>query len=144
MKCNKKRIFSIIFAIVILFFAAFAVFLKFYNYNKESKKDFIKLENTDQIALFLLSNNLNLEEKEPVFQSKIYIPENFSETYELYAEMQENQQLPLKNYKGKAADEYIFLLNENNYAEIIISDNTLIGAITYEGSHPLNFEPIIY
>lgn len=144
MKCNKKRIFSIIFAIVILFFAAFAVFLKFYNYNKESKKDFIKLENTDQIAMFLLSNNLNLEEKEPVFQSKIYIPENFSETYELYAEMQENQQLPLKNYKGKAADEYIFLLNENNYAEIIISDNTLIGAITYEGSHPLNFEPIIY
>lgn len=144
MKCNKKRIFSIIFAIVILFFAAFAVFLKFYNYNKESKKDFIKLENTDQIALFLLSNNLNLEEKEPVFQSKIYIPENFSETYELYAEMQENQQLPLKNYKGKAADEYIFLLNENNYAEIIISDNTLIGAITYEGSHPLDFEPIIY
>lgn len=144
MKCNKKRIFSIIFAIVILFFAAFAVFLKFYNYNKESKKDFIKLENTDQIALFLLSNNLNLEEKEPVFQSKIYIPENFSETYELYAEMQENQQLPLKNYKGKAADEYIFLLNENNYAEIIVSDNILIGAITYEGSHPLNFEPIIY
>lgn len=144
MKCNKKRIFSIIFAIVILFFAAFAVFLKFYNYNKESKKDFIKLENTDQIAMFLLSNNLNLEEKEPVFQSKIYIPENFSETYELYAEMQENQQLPLKNYKGKAADEYIFLLNENNYAEIIISDNTLIGAITYEGSHPLDFEPIIY
>lgn len=144
MKCNKKRIFSIIFAIVILFFAAFAVFLKFYNYNKESKKDFIKLENTDQIAMFLLSNNLNLEEKEPVFQSKIYIPENFSETYELYAEMQENQQLPLKNYKGKAADEYIFLLNENNYAEIIVSDNILIGAITYEGSHPLNFEPIIY
>lgn len=144
MKCSKKRIFSIIFAIVILFFAAFAVFLKFYNYNKESKKDFIKLENTDQIAMFLLSNNLNLEEKEPVFQSKIYIPENFSETYELYAEMQENQQLPLKNYKGKAADEYIFLLNENNYAEIIISDNTLIGAITYEGSHPLDFEPIIY
>ncbi|MDD6085115.1 MAG: DUF4830 domain-containing protein [Oscillospiraceae bacterium] len=142
MKCNKKRIFSIIFAILILFSAAFAVFLKFYN--KESKKDFIKLENTDQIALFLLSNNLNLEEKEPVFQSKIYIPENFSETYELYAEMQENQQLPLKNYKGKAADEYIFLLNENNYAEIIISDNTLIGAITYEGSHPLDFEPIIY
>lgn len=144
MKCNKKRIFSIIFAIVILFFAAFAVFLKFYNYNKESKKDFIKLENTDQIAMFLLSNNLNLEEKEPVFQSKIYIPENFSETYELYAEMQENQQLPLKNYKGKAADEYIFLLNENNYAEIIVSDNILIGAITYEGSHPLDFEPIIY
>ncbi|MDY3258686.1 MAG: DUF4830 domain-containing protein [Ruminococcus callidus] len=144
MKCNKKRIFSIIFAIVILFFAAFAVFLKFYNYNKESKKDFIKLENTDQIAMFLLSNNLNLEEKEPVFQSKIYIPENFSETYELYAKMQENQQLPLKNYKGKAADEYIFLLNENNYAEIIVSDNILIGAITYEGSHPLNFEPIIY
>lgn len=144
MKCNKKRIFSIIFAIVILFFAAFAVFLKFYNYNKESKKDFIKLENTDQIAMFLLSNNLNLEEKEPVFQSKIYIPENFSETYELYAKMQENQQLPLKNYKGKAADEYIFLLNENNYAEIIVSDNILIGAITYEGSHPLDFEPIIY
>lgn len=142
MKCNKKRIFSIVFAIVILFSAALAIFLKFYN--KESKKDFIKLENTDQIAMFLLSNNLNLEEKEPVFQSKIYIPENFNETYELYAKMQENQQLSLKNYKGKAADEYIFQLDENNYAEIIISDNILIGAITYEGSHPLNFEPIIY
>lgn len=142
MKCSKKRIFSLIFAIAILFSIIFAVFFKFYD--KESKKSFIKLENIDSIAMFLLSNSLNLEEKEPVFQSRIYIPENFSESYISYAKMQENQQLPLKKFKGKAADEYIFKLCENKYAEIIISDNILIGAITYEDNCPLDFKPIIY
>ena len=58
--------------------------------------------------------------------------------------MQKNQQLPLEEFLGKTADEYIFRLENNMYAELILSDSVLIGAAVYSGSSPLDIQPVIY
>lgn len=103
----------------------------------------IRLESIDEMTMFLLANNLDLPESIEYEHFEIIIPETFNGLYKDFADMQESQHLPLRNYRGKSADEYIFSLDNNSFAEIIISDDILIAVSEYDGGSPLNYRPLI-
>lgn len=103
----------------------------------------IRLESIDEMTMFLLANNLDLPESIEYEHFEIMIPETFNGLYKDFADMQESQHLPLRNYRGKSADEYIFSLDNNSFAEIIISDDILIAVSEYDGGSPLNYRPLI-
>lgn len=103
----------------------------------------IRLESIDEMTMFLLANNLDLPESIEYEHFEIIIPETFNGLYKDFADIQESQHLPLKNYRGKSADEYIFSLDNNSFAEIIISDDILIAVSEYDGGSPLNYRPLI-
>lgn len=76
-------------------------------------------------------------EAEEIGSRRIIIPQNFSDSYEEYAEIQDKQGLPLRKYAGKEAE--IFTYNIKNYspesknllAELIVCDSIAVASLIY-------------
>lgn len=141
MKNTKK------FLILLSFSVACAAAFLFFNHKKE---------NTDTSDAIILTDSysreayLNLKgwDVSLVKSEKIYIPLSFEGSYQEYAQIQEKQKLPLKNYKGMEADRYVYSVNNYNgnrvvYAELLIVENRLVsGALI--GMSPDSFIKELY
>ncbi len=76
-------------------------------------------------------------EVEEIAGRNITIPNDFSDVYEEYAQLQDKQGLPLRNYAGCNATLYVY--NVKNYApenkkmlaELIVCDNTAVASMVY-------------
>lgn len=135
------------FFILLTFIAiCFAAFLIFHN-----KKDIS--ENSSQIILsdeYSRESYLNLKgwDVSLIKNEKITIPSSFDGVYQTYAQIQEKQKLPLKNYKGQQADRYVYAINNYNsdqivYAELLIVNDQLVsGALI--GLSPESFIKELY
>lgn len=76
-------------------------------------------------------------EVEEICSKNVTIPEDFSQIYEEYAQLQDKQGMPLREYAGKNAQLYMYEVK--NYspesrkllAELIVCDNTAIASMVY-------------
>lgn len=76
-------------------------------------------------------------EVEEICSRNVTIPEDFSQIYEEYAQLQDKQGMPLREYAGKNAQLYLYEVK--NYspesrkllAELIVCDNTAIASMVY-------------
>lgn len=135
--------FFILLAFVVISAAAFLIF--------HNKKDIS--ENSSQIILsdeYSRESYLNLKgwDVSLIKNEKITIPSSFDGVYQTYAQIQEKQKLPLKNYKGQQADRYVYAINNYNsgqivYAELLIVNDQLVsGALI--GLSPESFIKELY
>ena len=65
----------------------------------------------------------------------VTVPAEVTETYQIYAGLQDRQRLPLMQYAGKHGVLYTYQLeNSDLYAELLTADGILIGAQCYRSS----------
>jgi hypothetical protein len=135
MKPYKK-----ILIIAILIFTIIGCFLKFTENNKPQT---IKLTSENEIVLWLISNNIDITDSNYIECNNIIIPENTNKIFKDYKSLQNRQSIPIENFLGKEAKEYIFLLENNFFASVIICDDYLAGAMIYDAENPDLMFPII-
>ncbi len=76
-------------------------------------------------------------EVEEIAEKNITIPADFSQDYEQYAQLQDKQELPLREYAGRNAQLYVY--DVKNYspesrkmlAELLVCDDTAIASMVY-------------
>ena len=76
-------------------------------------------------------------EVEEIAEKNIVIPADFSDGYEQYAQLQDKQGLPLREYAGRNAHLYVY--DVKNYspesrkmlAELLVCDDTAIASMVY-------------
>lgn len=76
-------------------------------------------------------------EVEEIAEKNIVIPSDFSDGYEQYAQLQDKQGLPLREYAGRNAQLYVY--DVKNYspgsrkmlAELLVCDDTAIASMVY-------------
>ena len=76
-------------------------------------------------------------EVEEIAEKNITIPADFSQGYEQYAQLQDKQGLPLREYAGRNAQLYVY--DVKNYspesrkmlAELLVCDDTAIASMVY-------------
>lgn len=77
-------------------------------------------------------------EAEEIFSRDIVIPNEFSESYEVFAQLQDKQKLPLREYKGSNAILYTYRIKNYNpdeknlMAELIVCDGKAISSAIYD------------
>lgn len=76
-------------------------------------------------------------EVEEICSKNITIPEDFSTVYEEYAQLQDKQGMPLREYAGKNAQLYVYEVknyspdNKKLLAELLVCDDTAIASMVY-------------
>ncbi len=76
-------------------------------------------------------------EVEEIAEKNIVIPSDFSQSYEQYAQIQDKQGMPLREYAGRNAQLYVY--DVKNYspgsrkmlAELLVCDDTAIASMVY-------------
>jgi len=76
-------------------------------------------------------------EVEEVAEKNIVVPSDFSQGYEQYAQLQDKQGMPLREYAGRNAQLYVY--DVKNYspeskkmlAELLVCDDTAIASLVY-------------
>lgn len=76
-------------------------------------------------------------EVEEICSKNVTIPEDFSTVYEEYAQLQDKQGMPLREYAGKNAQ--LFVYEVKNYspeskkllAELLVCDDTAVASMVY-------------
>lgn len=76
-------------------------------------------------------------EVEEIYSRNITIPTEFTSAYEEYAQLQDKQGMPLREYAGKDAQVYVYEVK--NYspdskklmAELLVCDDTAIASMVY-------------
>lgn len=77
-------------------------------------------------------------ETEEIFSRDIVIPNEFSESYEVFAQLQDKQKLPLREYKGSNAVLYTYRIKNYNpdeknlMAELIVCDGKAVSSAIYD------------
>ncbi len=132
--------------LIVLIASALAITFFFFK-DKESikKTDAIILNDSYSREAYL---NLKGWDVTEIKNDRITVPLEFEGIYSKYAEIQQMQQLPLNEYKGKEAERYIYTLNNYNgnqivYAELLVCENKLIAA-SLIGISPEQFIKEIY
>lgn len=76
-------------------------------------------------------------EVEEIFSKDIIIPTEFNENYESFAQIQDKQKLPLREYKGMNGILYTYRIknyspdNKNLLAELIVCDGKAVSSAIY-------------
>ena len=76
-------------------------------------------------------------EVEEIAGKSVTIPTEFSDTYERYAEIQDKQGMPLREYAGRDATLYVYDVknyspdNKKMLAELLVCDDTAIASLVY-------------
>lgn len=76
-------------------------------------------------------------EAEEIFSKNITIPSEFNESYELFAQLQDKQKLPLRECKGMDAVLYTYRIknytpdNKNLLAELMVCDGKAVSSAIY-------------
>lgn len=76
-------------------------------------------------------------ETEELFSKNITIPSEFNESYEIFVQMQDKQNMPLRKYKGFEAVLYTYKVTnyspdgKNLLAELIVCDGKAVSSIIY-------------
>ena len=63
-----------------------------------------------------------------LFQHEIAVPKNWNDVYTRYNELQRQQGFDLTPYKGKAAEEYVYFVDDTLNAVVLVSENKIIAA----------------
>ena len=63
-----------------------------------------------------------------LFQHEITVPKNWNDIYTEYNELQRQQGFDLVPYKGKAATEYEYFVDDTLNASVLVSENRIIAA----------------
>ena len=63
-----------------------------------------------------------------LFQHEITVPKNWNDIYTEYNELQRQQGFDLVPYKGKAAVEYEYFVDDTLNASVLVSENRIIAA----------------
>ena len=119
----------------IIFMAAAAVFALAACSGKEDETvSAVAAENVSQRISYFASHGWEVEE---IAEKNIVIPADFSDGYEQYAQLQDKQGLPLREYAGRNAQLYVY--DVKNYspgsrkmlAELLVCDDTAIASMVY-------------
>ncbi|MCC8135736.1 MAG: DUF4830 domain-containing protein [Ruminococcus sp.] len=76
-------------------------------------------------------------EVEEICSKSITIPEDFSDVYEEYAQLQDKQGMPLREYAGRDAQLYIYEVknyspdSQKLLAELLVCDDTAVASMVY-------------
>ena len=68
------------------------------------------------------------DDPEFLFSHEITVPKNWNDTYIQYNDLQKEQGFDLAPYKGKAAVEYVYFVDETLNATVLVSGNRIIAA----------------
>ncbi len=76
-------------------------------------------------------------EVEEISEKNVIIPSAFTQEYEIYAQMQDKQGLPLRKYAGENALLYVYEIknyspeNRKMLAELLVCDNIAVASMVY-------------
>lgn len=129
---SMKKYYKIVIAVSIILVAGF-ILIPEKEKNGISPASVAAATVSERISYFALHG----WEVEEMFSKNITIPSQFSESYESFAEIQDKQRLPLREYKGKDAVLYTYRItnynpdNKNLLAELIVCDDIAVSSIIY-------------
>lgn len=131
-RLTMKKYYKVIIGVSILLIAGFILMPE-----SEEKPEPLAVvsasTDTERINYFALHG----WEVEELFSKDITVPSEFSESYELFVQIQDKQKLPLRNCKGKNAVLYTYRItnyspeDRNLLAELIVCDNIAVSSIIY-------------
>ena len=115
-------------------FAAAAFALASCGKNEDIPKQLPKAADVSQRIDYFASHGWEVEE---ISEKDILIPAEFSDIYEEYAEMQDKQGLPLREYSGRNAKLYTYEVknyspeNMKMLAELLVCDDKAVASMVY-------------
>lgn len=127
-----KKSFKIILSAGIILTAVF-IFMPEKNENPEPTAKVSATTTAERINYFALHG----WEVEEIFSKDIIIPTEFNENYESFAQIQDKQKLPLREYKGMNGILYTYRIknyspdNKNLLAELIVCDGKAVSSAIY-------------
>ena len=131
-KVDMKKIAIILAAIVVLITAAILVFGGSSSGNDVQTIAAVSVSDNDARVKFLTDFGWDVATS-PVESSQVRIPENTTEVYERYNNLQKSQGYDLTNYAGKNVMRYVYKINnypgatEPVYATLLVYKNQIIG-----------------
>lgn len=110
------------------------IFIPSHSYPDIPKAPLVAASTTAERMDYFASHGWEVEE---IAGRNIVIPEDFSDSYEQYAAIQDKQGMPLREYAGKNATLYVY--NVRNYrpdnkkmlAELLVCNDTAIASLVY-------------
>ena len=115
-------------------FAAAAFALASCGKNEDTPSQLPKAADVSQRIDYFASHGWEVEE---ISEKDILIPAEFSDIYEEYAEMQDKQGLPLREYSGRNAKLYTYEVknyspeNMKMLAELLVCDDKAVASMVY-------------
>lgn len=88
----------------------------------------ISLRAEDEADVERFLNSCGYSSIEFLFQTGITVPKNWNDVYTNYNDLQRQQGFDLVPYKGKAAEEYVYFVNDTLNATVLVSENRIIAA----------------
>lgn len=127
-----KRYYKIAIAMSILIIIGFILM-------PESKEKSVTTAKVSASTTFERINYFALHgwEVEELFSKDIIIPSEFSDSYEVFAQIQDKQKLPLRKFMGEEGTLYTYSVknytpdNKNLLGELIVCDNIAVSSIIY-------------
>ena len=112
-------------------------------------KRHIRLETAEAQAEFLEKNGFSVAQ-EPVRVQEVRIPEEFSEVYQQYNELQKSQGFDLRRYRGKTVTQTVYQVldypaegDEPVYATLLLCRGRLIAADLSRGGEESFLRPLL-
>ncbi|MBD5159190.1 MAG: DUF4830 domain-containing protein [Ruminococcus sp.] len=131
---KKKIFFLVVLAIIIYAVIFFTAEKSGKDTDKPAKKAEIPASTTAERINYFSMHGWEVEE---VSGKNIVIPSEFSGDYAEYAEIQDRQGLPLRDYAGKNGVLYVYEVrnyspeNMKMYAELITCEDKIIASLVY-------------
>ena len=129
----KKKIFFLALIAIIIYAVIFFTAEKSEKNTEEVKSEIPASTTAERINYF----SMHGWEVEEISGKNIVIPSEFSGEYEEYAEIQDKQGLPLRDYAGKNGCLYVYEVrnyspeNMKMYAELIVCEDKIIASLVY-------------
>ena len=94
----------------------------------EIKGETVTLHAEDEADVERFLTSCGYSSSEFLFQHEITVPKNWNDIYTEYNELQRQQGFDLVPYKGKAAVEYEYFVDDTLNASVLVSENRIIAA----------------
>lgn len=125
---------KVLIAAGVIFAAALILMPKRDNEFTVPESAFTAASNVSERIEYFASHGWEVEE---ICSKNVTIPEDFSTVYEEYAQLQDKQGMPLREYAGKNAQ--LFVYEVKNYspeskkllAELLVCDDTAVASMVY-------------
>ncbi|MDE6834093.1 MAG: DUF4830 domain-containing protein [Ruminococcus sp.] len=130
----KKKIFLLVVLAIIIYAVIFLTAEKSEKNTEEKVKSEIPASTTAERINYFSLHGWEVEE---ISGKNIIIPSEFSGDYAEYAEIQDKQGLPLRDYAGKNGCLYVYEVrnyspeNMKMYAELITCEDKIIASLVY-------------
>jgi len=128
----NKKIWAVLLIISALLIAV--IIISPDNKKEQSEKENIPASSETERTGYFASHGWDVEE---VAMKSVKIPLKFSDAYEEYAEIQDRQGLPLRDFAGHDAELYIYSVknykpqNQNLFAEMLVCNGIVTASLIY-------------